>query len=118
MELGGGNLIPGFEEGLLGASAGETRTVELSFPADYGDEQLAGRDASFEITVKEVKDKRLPELDEDFAIDAGFDSVEELREDIRRPADSRPRSRRSRTSSARPRSTRRWRRRRCPSPRR
>jgi trigger factor len=83
VELGGGNLIPGFEEGLLGSAAGETRTVELSFPADYGAEHLAGRDASFEITVKEVKDKRLPEVDEDFAIDAGFDSVEELREDIR-----------------------------------
>jgi trigger factor len=83
VELGGGNLIPGFEEGLLGSSAGETRTVELTFPADYGAEHLAGRDASFEITVKEVKSKRLPELDEDFAIDAGFDSVDELREDIR-----------------------------------
>ena len=86
IELGGGNLIPGFEEGLLGAGAGETRTVELAFPADYGNEELAGRDASFEITVKEVKRKRLPEVDEDFAIDAGFDSVEELREDIRQRA--------------------------------
>jgi trigger factor len=84
VELGGGNLIPGFEEGLLGAGAGETRTVALSFPTDYGNEELAGRDASFEIVVKEVKDKRLPEVDEDFAIDAGFDSVDELREDIRR----------------------------------
>jgi trigger factor len=83
IELGGGNLIPGFEEGLLGATAGETRTVELAFPADYGAEHLAGRDASFEITVKEVKDKRLPEVDEDFAIDAGFDDVDELRADIR-----------------------------------
>ncbi len=82
VELGGGNLIPGFEEGLLGAGAGETRTVQLSFPGDYGNEELAGKEASFEITVKEVKRKRLPELDEDFAIDAGFDSVEELREDI------------------------------------
>ncbi len=84
VELGGGNLIPGFEEGLLGSAAGETRTIELAFPADYGAEHLAGRDASFEITVKEVKEKRLPEVDEDFAIDAGFDSVQELREDIRR----------------------------------
>jgi trigger factor len=82
IELGGGNLIPGFEEGLLGAGAGETRTIELTFPADYGAEHLAGRDASFEITVKEVKLKRLPDLDEDFAIDAGFDSVAELRADI------------------------------------
>jgi trigger factor len=84
VELGAGNLIPGFEEGLLGASAGETRTVEVSFPADYGNEELAGRDASFEVTVKEVKLKELPAVDDDFAIDAGFDTVQELREDIRR----------------------------------
>jgi trigger factor len=86
IELGGGNLIPGFEEGLLSSVAGETRTIELKFPADYGAElagSVAGRDASFEITVKEVKEKRLPEVDEDFAIDAGFDDVDELRADIR-----------------------------------
>jgi trigger factor len=84
IELGGGNLIPGFEEALLGAGTGETRTVALTFPADYGNQELAGRDASFEVTVKEVKRKELPDLDEDFAVDAGFDDVEELREDIRR----------------------------------
>jgi trigger factor len=84
VELGAGNLIPGFEQGLLGASAGETRTVEVTFPGDYGNEELAGRDASFEVTVKEVKLKELPAVDDDFAIDAGFDSVEELRADIRR----------------------------------
>jgi trigger factor len=82
VELGSGNLIPGFEEALLGASAGETRTVALTFPADYGNTELAGRDASFEVTVKEVKLKELPAVDEDFAIDAGFDDVQELREDI------------------------------------
>ncbi|HYM53721.1 MAG TPA: trigger factor, partial [Solirubrobacteraceae bacterium] len=84
VELGGGNLIPGFEEALLGAGAGETRTVRLTFPADYGNEELAGREASFEVSVKEVKLKQLPDVDEDFAIDAGFDDLEELREDIRR----------------------------------
>lgn len=83
VELGSGNLIPGFEEGLLGAAAGETRTVGLSFPDDYVNKELAGRRASFEITVKEVKLKELPEVDEDFATDAGFDDLEELREDIR-----------------------------------
>jgi trigger factor len=83
VELGGGNLIPGFEEALLGAAAGETRTVELTFPADYGAEELAGRDASFEVSVKEVKLKELPAIDEDLATDAGFDSLQELREDIR-----------------------------------
>jgi trigger factor len=83
VELGSGNLIPGFEEGLRGAQAGDARTVEVSFPADYQSQELAGRDASFEVTVKEVKHKQLPEVDEDFAVDMGFDSVEELTEDIR-----------------------------------
>jgi trigger factor len=82
VELGSGNLIPGFEEGLLGASAGDTRTVALAFPADYGTPELAGRDASFEVTVKEVKLKELPAVDDDFAIDAGFDDLQELRADI------------------------------------
>jgi trigger factor len=84
VELGAGNLIPGFEEGLLGAIAGETRTVPLTFPAEYGNQELAGRDTSFEISVKEVKSKELPDVDEDFATDAGFDDLDELREDIRK----------------------------------
>lgn len=83
VELGSGNLIPGFEEGLEGAGAGETRTIQVSFPADYQSQELAGADASFEVTVKEVKHKHLPEVDEDFAVDMGFDSVQELTEDIR-----------------------------------
>jgi len=84
IELGTGNLIPGFEEALLGAGAGETRTVEVRFPDDYENEQLAGREASFEVSVKEVKRKELPDVDEDFAIDAGFDDLKELDADIRR----------------------------------
>jgi trigger factor len=84
VELGSGNLIPGFEEGLLGAAAGETRTVPLTFPDDYGNKDLAGHKASFEITVKEVKLKELPAVDDDFATDAGFDDLKELRDDIRR----------------------------------
>ncbi|HUA12852.1 MAG TPA: trigger factor [Solirubrobacteraceae bacterium] len=83
IELGAGNLIPGMEEGLVGASAGESRTLELSFPAEYGAEQLAGRDASFDVTVKEVKQRILPELDDDFAADAGFENMDELRADVR-----------------------------------
>ncbi len=83
VELGGGNLIPGFEEQLVGASAGDEREVALTFPPDYPAEQLAGRDAVFAVTVKEVKRKELPPVDDDLAIDAGFDSVDELREDIR-----------------------------------
>ncbi len=83
VELGGGNLIPGFEEQLAGASAGDEREVALTFPADYPAEQLAGRDAVFAVTVKEVKRKELPPVDDDLAIDAGLDSIDELREDIR-----------------------------------
>ena len=84
IELDGGRLIPGFEEQLVGASAGEERTVEVTFPDDYGAEQLAGKPASFAISVKEVREKLLPELDDELASDAaGFDTLEELREDVR-----------------------------------
>jgi trigger factor len=83
IELGSGRLIPGFEEQLEGATAGEERTVALTFPDDYGAEELAGKPAEFAVTVKEVKAKQLPEVDEDFAIEQGFDSVDELRADIR-----------------------------------
>lgn len=83
LELGSGRLIPGFEEQLVGASAGDERLVEVNFPDDYGAEELAGKPATFEVTVNEVKVKRLPDLDDDFASDAaGFDTLAELREDI------------------------------------
>lgn len=84
VELGSGNLIPGFEDGLLGAVAGEQRQVTATFPADYGAKHVAGKDAEFEIRVTEVKHKHLPDLDDDFASDsAGFDTLDELRENIR-----------------------------------
>ena len=83
VELGSGRLIPGFEEQLMGAAAGEQRTVELTFPDDYPAEQLAGQDASFTVEVKDVKEKKLPELDDDFAVEAGgYDSLDELRAEI------------------------------------
>jgi trigger factor len=83
VELGSGRLIPGFEEQLEGASAGEERTVNVTFPDDYGAEHLAGQEAQFAVTVKEVKAKELPELDDELAAEAGFDTLDELREDIR-----------------------------------
>jgi trigger factor len=84
IELGSGRLIPGFEEQLTGARTGDERAVSVTFPEDYGAEQLAGKEASFAVTVKDVKAKLLPELDDDFATEAaGFDSMDELREDIR-----------------------------------
>lgn len=83
LELGSGRLLPGFEEQLLGANAGEERTVEVSFPEDYGEQRLAGQPATFAVTVKEVKAKNLPQLDAEFAEQAGgFDTIEELRQDI------------------------------------
>jgi trigger factor len=84
LELGAGQLIEGFEEQLEGASAGEERKVEVTFPEDYHAEQLAGKDAVFAVSVKEVREKVLPELDDDFVSDASeFDTLEELRADIR-----------------------------------
>lgn len=83
LELGSGRFIPGFEEQLQGAAAGEERVVEVTFPEDYQAEHLAGEAVTFDVTVKEVKEKRLPELDDEFAeTTAGFDSLDELREDI------------------------------------
>jgi trigger factor len=83
LELGSDTLIEGFNEQLAGAEAGETRTVEVTFPDDYGAEHLAGEDASFTVVVKEVREKRLPDLDDDFAADnTDFDTLTELRDDI------------------------------------
>src|SRR5918993_5915989 len=83
IELGSGRLVLGFEEQLTGAAAGDERTVTVTFPDDYGAEELAGNEAEFAVTVKEVKAKELPALDDDLAAEAGFDTLEELREDIR-----------------------------------
>jgi trigger factor len=82
IELGSGRLVPGFEEQLTGAQAGDQRTVTVTFPDDYGAEDLKGREAQFAVTVKEVKEKQLPPLDDDLAIEAGFDTLDELRADV------------------------------------
>jgi trigger factor len=85
IELGAGRLIPGFEDQLIGAKPGEDRTLQVQFPDDYGAEELAGKEARFDATVKEVREKRMPELDDEFAVQAGgFDTLDELREDIAR----------------------------------
>jgi trigger factor len=83
IELGSNRLVPGFEEQLTGAKAGEEKTVTIDFPDDYGASDLAGKEAQFAVTVKEVKAKRLPEVDDDLAVEAGFDTLDELRADIR-----------------------------------
>jgi trigger factor len=84
LELGSGRLIEGFEEQLRGASAGDSREVTVTFPDEYAAEHLAGREAVFAVDVKEIKEKRLPELDDELALEAGgFDTLDELRDDIR-----------------------------------
>jgi trigger factor len=82
VELGSHRLLPGFEEQLEGAKAGDHRTVQVAFPDEYPG-PLAGQQGEFDVDVFEVKAKRLPELDDEFASQAGgFDSLDELREDI------------------------------------
>ncbi len=84
LELGSGQLIEGLEEQLAGAEAGDEREVKVTFPEDYQAEQLAGKEAVFAVSVSEVREKILPELDDDFASEASeFDTLEELRADIR-----------------------------------
>jgi len=84
LQLGSGSFIPGFEEQLLGAKAGEEREVNVSFPEDYHVKELAGKASVFKVKIHDVKRKELPELDDDFAKDVSeFDSVEELKADIK-----------------------------------
>ena len=85
--LGGGNFIPGFEEGLTGAKAGEERSVDASFPDTYPEAILAGKQARFEVKVKEVAAPLTPPLDNDFAKGLGLESVDQLRETVKRRLD-------------------------------
>jgi trigger factor len=88
LELGGGRFIPGFEEQLIGASAGDQKTVQVTFPESYpAAPHLEAKAAEFDVTVHEVKAKELPELDDDFASEAGgFDTLAELRADLEETA--------------------------------
>jgi len=81
--LGKNQFIPGFEEGLIGAKPGEERVVNVTFPEEYGAEHLAGKQAEFDVKVKEVGAPKLPEADDDFAKTMGFDSMDKLRDAIR-----------------------------------
>jgi trigger factor len=83
LELGEGRVLPELEKALEGAKAGETRHATVPFPEDYPAEEVAGKTAEFEVTVKEVREKELPELNDDFASEASeFDTLAELRENI------------------------------------
>jgi trigger factor len=78
--LGQGNFIPGFEEGLQGAKAGEERKVKATFPAEYPVEKLAGKEAEFEVKIKEVAAPSQPAVDDEFAKTFGADSLAKLKE--------------------------------------
>lgn len=84
LKLGSGMFIPGFEEQLEGLKAGDSKNVEVKFPENYT-EELAGKDATFECLVHEVKEEEIPELDDEFVKDVSeFDTVDELKEDIKK----------------------------------
>src|SRR5581483_4134539 len=83
LELGEGRVLPELEQGLEGAKPGEQRQVTVNFPDDYPGEEVAGKSAEFTVDVKEVREKELPELNDDFAAEASeFETLEELREHI------------------------------------
>ncbi|WP_026884620.1 trigger factor [Clostridium akagii] len=82
LEIGSGAFIGNFEEQLIGLKKGDTKDVEVSFPEEYGKEEFNGKKALFNVTIKEIKVKELPALDDEFAKDVSeFDTLEELRND-------------------------------------
>ncbi len=85
LTLGSGMFIPGFEEQLVGVRTGESAEIHVTFPDDYGNEDLVGKEATFRCEIHKVEKKELPELDDEFAMDVSeFDTLEEYKADIRK----------------------------------
>lgn len=85
LTIGSASFIPGFEEQLIGVKAGEEKDVNVSFPEDYHAEELKGKPTLFKVTVKEIKYKELPELDDELAKDVSeFDTLDEMKADLRK----------------------------------
>ena len=85
LTIGSGAFIPGFEEQLIGKNIGEEVEVNVTFPEEYQAEELAGQPAVFKVTVKEIKEKQLPELDDEFAAEVSeFDTLAEYKEDVKK----------------------------------
>ena len=82
LELGSGSFIPGFEDQLIGHNSGDDVDVKVTFPEDYHAKNLAGKDAIFKVKIHEIKEKQLPELDDDFAkdVDEDVDTLDELKD--------------------------------------
>lgn len=84
LELGSGRFIPGFEEQIGGMKVGEEREIKVTFPENYGQPELAGKEATFAIAVKEIKVKELPSLDDDFVKELGeYETLDQLRAHLR-----------------------------------
>ncbi len=83
IEIGAGRLIPGFEDQLVGAKAGEERQIKVTFPEDYPAENLKGKEATFDITVHEVKVPTETKADDDFAKNLGLEGIDQLRDLMR-----------------------------------
>jgi len=86
LEIGSGTFIPGFEDQLIGMQAGEEKEIQVTFPEEYHAKELAGKPATFKVKVHEVKEKRLPALDDEFAkdVDDEVETLEQLKEKIRK----------------------------------
>nr|WP_318683652.1 trigger factor [uncultured Acetatifactor sp.] len=85
LTIGSGAFIPGFEQALIGAGIGEEKEVNVTFPEDYHESTLAGKPAVFKCTVKEIKEKELPALDDEFAGEVSeFETMAEYREDVKK----------------------------------
>ena len=83
LELGSGSFIPGFEDQVIGIKAGEERVIKVAFPADYGSEDLAGKDAEFKINAKEIKALAQQPIDESLATAVGMENLTALRQTVR-----------------------------------
>lgn len=84
LEIGSGRFIPGFEDQLIDKNSGDDVEVNVKFPEEYNAEHLAGKDAIFKVKIHEIKEKELPQLDDEFAKDVSeFDTVDELKNDIK-----------------------------------
>ncbi|MFO7887817.1 MAG: trigger factor [Eubacteriales bacterium] len=84
LEIGSNQFIPGFEDQLIGKESGKDLEVKVTFPEDYNAAELAGKDAKFNVKIHEIKEKELPELDDEFAKDISeFDSIDELKKDTK-----------------------------------
>ena len=83
LELGSGGFVPGFEDQLVGAKAGEERKVQITFPADYGNTELAGKAAEFAVTVKAVKAMQAQPIDDSLATAIGMENLAALRQAVR-----------------------------------